>query len=422
MTMITLVLISLLSCAASYSNALRPPISGKLDVHHNPEYRAHGPSQYMQTLRKYGITPTNPQALPVHEIISPEGRILRRDINLGLVPTTFFESSALYQSPITIGGGLGEKTFSLLLDTGSPDLWVFSTLLPPDLQGNHTLYDPAESITAVPLNGESFQIVYGAGPVSGLVFNDTINIGGIVFESLAIGAANFVGQFIFNSPLDGLIGLSLAADTIAPGVTPTILQSLLQNPEFQQPVFTCLLTRPSEPPGFFTFGYINETLSQPGVQFTEVPTIAAQAPGFWNLVSDYAILNGNLIPRPGNQAFIDTGTPGILLESGLVAEIYGLLNGYFNVTLQSWVFPPNVTNFPSLTLPIGNTNITLTPPDFALGTTDTGLISGSIQEKGDSGPDIFGTSWLNNVYAVFDLGLTGPGIVRIGVVPRAEID
>ena len=94
------------------------------------------------------------------------------------------------------------------------------------------------------------------------------------------------------------------------------------------------------------------------------------------------------------------------------------LGGHFNVTLQIWVFPDNTTQFPTLTLPVGDQNITLTPPDFVGGTPDSGFIPGSIQEIGDLNFDIFGDSWLNNVYAVFDLGMTGPGILRFGVVPR----
>jgi hypothetical protein len=66
-----------------------------------------------------------------------------------------------------------------------------------------------------------------------------------------------------------------------------------------------------------------------------------------------------------------------------INEIETKLNGAFNVTLQSWIFLPNVTNFPSLTLPVGGINInTLEAQDFASGTTDTGFMFGSIQERG----------------------------------------
>ena len=419
--MIILILLSLVNCAFSLANQSPPPTLGKIDVLHNPSYRAHRPSQYVRTLLKYGITPTHPDALPVHELVSPDGRILHRDINLGLVPASFIQSEAFYISPLTIGEGSQARKFNLQFDTGSPDLWVFSTLLPHGQRGDHVLYDPDKSNSSVPLH-KTFNITYDDGSgASGLVFEDTVNLGGIVIKNQAVEAANQTESFLdFDS--DGLLGLDLEPNTIAPGIVPTTLQNLIQNPAFQQPVFTALLTRASEPPGFFTFGYINDTLSAPGVQFVDLVTIAAQAPGSWEFESEYAVLDGKTISRQGNTAIADSGTTGILLEDGLVREVYRLLGGHFDSRMQGWVFPANTTQFPTLTLPAGDINVTLTPPDFSIGPPDSGFLSGSLQERGDSNFDIFGTSWLNNIYAVFDLGLTGPGNTRFGLALRDPID
>ena len=401
----------------SLVNALSPSTLGKVDALHNPSYRFHRSSNYIRTLLKYGITPTHPDSLPVHELISSDGRILRNDVNLGLVPASFIQAEGFYQSPVSIGEGPDSTTFILDLDTGSSDLWVFSTLLPSDQRGNHTLYDPTKSNSSVPL-GKTWNITYldGSG-ANGFAFSDTVNLGGMIIKNQAVEAANTTESFL-DCSCDGLLGLSLEPNQITPGVVPTIVQNLLQNPEFKQPVFTALLTRASEPPGFYTFGFINDTLSKPGVKFTDIVTIAAQAPGEWEFSSEFAFLNGKRIDRPDNTAIADTGTTGILLNKELVGEIYKFLGGHFNVTLQVWVFPANTTQFPTLTLPAGDQNVTLTPADFVGGTPDSGFIPGSIQENGDLNFDIFGDSWLNNVYAVFDLGLTGPNILRFGVVPR----
>ena len=226
----------------------------------------------------------------------------------------------------------------------------------------------------------------------------------------AVETVTYASESNLERSYDGLLGLSLEPNTITPGIVSTTVQNLLQNPAFKQPVFTCLLTRASEAPGFFTFGYINDTLSKPGIQFTDVITIASQSPGSWTFISEYVVLNGKRIPRPANSAVADTGTTGILLEGGLVREVYNLLGGHYNVTLQNWVFPANATNYPTVTLPAGDHNVKLTPPDFAIGPPDSGWLYGSLQDRGDMTYDIFGDSWLNNIYAVFDLGMTGSGL------------
>ena len=401
----------------SLVTALSPSTISKVDSLHNPSYRFHRSSQYIRTLLKYKITPTHPDSLPVQELISKEGRVLRKDVNLGLVPASFIQAEGFYQSQVTIGEGSDSRTFILDFDTGSADLWVFSTLLPSGQRGNHTLYNPAKSNTSVPL-GKTWNITYlDTSGASGLAFSDTLSLGGLIVKNQAVEAANATESFS-DCSCDGLLGLNVGTNQITPGVVPTTIQNLIQNPSFEQPVFTALLTRASEPPGFYTFGYINDTLSQPGVQFTNIVTIAAQAPGSWEFLSEYAFLNGKMIARPGNTAIADSGTTGILLDSGLVREIYELLGGHFNVTFQVWVYPENTTQFPALTLPAGDNNVTLTPADFVGGTADSGFIPGSIQENGNINVDIFGDSWLNNVYAVFDLGMTGPGMLRFGIVPR----
>src|SRR3981189_2724464 len=67
---------------------------------------------------------------------------------------TDHKQGVFYTCPVTIGEGAGAKTPRLNFDTGSPDLWVFSTLMPPAEKaiGSHTFYDPASSTTAKALN------------------------------------------------------------------------------------------------------------------------------------------------------------------------------------------------------------------------------------------------------------------------------
>jgi hypothetical protein len=125
--------------------------------------------------------------------------------------------------------------------------------------------------------------------------------------------------------------------------------------------------------------------------------------------------------RPGNVAIVDTTCPTILLNSSLTEEIYKTIPGSnYSKLDQGWIFPNTTNTFPNLTLPVGSTEITLQhPSDFSIGPAETdGFLFGSIQSNGNLGLDVFGVPWLNNVYAVFDLGMAGVGRFRLGVAQR----
>jgi len=133
---------------------------GKVVVRRNPQYyAAHGPSEYVRTMMKYNIAPTHPGGLPYQEIVSPEGRLLRRDVSLGLVGASLTPDSQGYKSPVTVGEGDHATTFELCFDTGSPIFWLFSDIADESLNATNSLY-PLNSTTAK-ATGEQFNITYG---------------------------------------------------------------------------------------------------------------------------------------------------------------------------------------------------------------------------------------------------------------------
>ena len=67
-----------------------------------------------------------------------------------------------YLSPVTIGG----QTMNMDFDSGSSDLWVFSSQLSKAEQTGHTVFDIAKSTTFKMLKGQSYSISYGDGSFS----------------------------------------------------------------------------------------------------------------------------------------------------------------------------------------------------------------------------------------------------------------
>ena len=398
--------------------ATAPSSLAKVDVAVNPSYRFK--DGYLRSLLKFNIISSESLSSAEHEITSHEAKLHRRDANSSLPLLTGVSADGFYHTQITIGEGEVVQTFNMDFDTGTSDFWVLSTLLPQDDRGRHNLYDPSASNSSVLLSGQTWADGFqGTTEVGGVVFSDTVNFGGVVVTNQVVQAASQAIPALINGSRDGLVGLGLGNSSITPGPFPSIIENLRNHP-LQQPVFTCLLTRPSEVNGFYTFGFIDDTFRKSGIQFTDVITNDANTTGQWAVKSEYAVLNDNRIERQGNAAVVDTGTPGILLEESMVKDIYALLNGKFDNNSQTWIFPINNTNFPTLTLPVGLTNVTLTPADFAIGQPDdSGFVVGSIQTRRSLSFDVFGHPWMNNIYAVFDLGLTGPGIARFGLVLRS---
>jgi hypothetical protein len=372
-------------------------------------------------MMKYNIAPTHPGALPYHEIVSPEGGLLRRDVSLGLIGASLSPDSQGYTSPVTVGEGDDAKTFELSFDTGSPLVWLFSDITDQSLNSTNSLYTPLNSTTATP-TGEPFNITYGGGfNAFGILFNDTISIGDITIYDQTIGAdfrasSSLCNPDICNFTLDGfqgLLGLSLDSNN---DFLSNLFFGQSQHPTL--PVFTTSLTRLDEPDGFFTFGYIEDQLvGNNTIQYTPV----IEEVGGWVVTSPYAVINGFQIDTPGNQVLIDTGTTQILVPDELLPTIYEPLNGVYNVSLQSWVIPANFTNsqLPTIVLPVGEWNVTLAPQDILYTPVDEWII-GAIQSSGDSPLSIFGDFWLRNVYAIFNLGISGNNVnATFGFVPRA---
>jgi hypothetical protein len=111
-----------------------------------------------------------------------------------------------YTIDVTIGG----QTLRLDADTGSSDLWVFSTELTGVSLSGHQVYDPTKSSTAKIVQGATWKISYGDGSsASGNVYADTVKIGTVSIPNQQVELAQQASsQFVQGQGSDGLIGLA----------------------------------------------------------------------------------------------------------------------------------------------------------------------------------------------------------------------
>jgi len=398
------------------------PQPGKISVRSLP--RPNGIAEYHKALRKYDLKREKLMQ------ISPRrpNSFRRRQSSNPIEMATLDPAGANYCSPITVGEGENAQTFNVQFDTGIGDFWLFSNLLNTgQLQGNitHNVYDPLNSSTAVSTE-QSFSIRYTTGNITGVVFNDTVTVAGIQVknQNIMLPVSTFSDFDPQNFYCDGVFGLwDLGPTDIQPlGNHPPVLQALLFGDSSpKEKIFTVFLTRPGEPPGFYTFGTVEQSVVGNNT-ITFVDSDPSWRP-FWVVPVSEFFVNDKAIPYPHSAsgiALVDSGTSMVLAPDNFLQEIYPPLGGFFDNTTQLWLFPANVSeaDLPKITLPAGGLNVTLAATDLVFDTHSVpGFVIGGIQSSGDLSA-IYGDVWLRNVYAVFQLGLTRKSISKIGLVPR----
>lgn len=141
----------------------------------------------------------------------------------GQVTATPEQYDTEYLCPVTAGG----QTLNLDFDTGSADLWVYSSLQPTSQTTGHSIYNPSKSSTSKALSGYTWKISYGDGSgASGSVYADTVSVGGTTVTSQAVEAAKSVSaQFQSDTDNDGLLGLAFSSINTGKSFIDHIFQS-----------------------------------------------------------------------------------------------------------------------------------------------------------------------------------------------------
>lgn len=167
----------------------------------------------------------------------------------GSVTATPQQYDQAYLCPVT----LGASTLNLDFDTGSADLWAFSTFTPSSQSAGHSKYQPGPS--AKRLKGETWAITYGdQSGASGIVYSDKVVVGGVTATSQAVEAATSVSSsFTQNVGSDGLLGLAFSSiNQASPRQQTTFFDTVA--PTLAKRLFTADLKAGT--PGSYTFGYV----------------------------------------------------------------------------------------------------------------------------------------------------------------------
>ncbi len=220
--------------------ALPPRIglpAGSFSVHqvrNNKFAGRHGPLALAKAYNKFGAQMPDDLSAAVARITAELG-LERR--STGSATTTPEQYDSEYLTPVSIG--TPAQVLNLDFDTGSSDLWVFSSELPKSSINGQAIYTPSKSSTSKKLKGASWSISYGDGSSSsGDVYNDVVTVGGLKVSSQAVETAKTVSsEFSQDGSNDGLLGLAFSSiNTVSPSQQNTFFDNAAAN--LDSPLFT----------------------------------------------------------------------------------------------------------------------------------------------------------------------------------------
>ncbi|KAI9781567.1 MAG: Type I transmembrane sorting receptor [Peltula sp. TS41687] len=342
-----------------------------------------GPSALAKAYRKYGV----PVPHQLAKAATNDGRV-------SAVPVEF---DVQYLCPVTIGSN---QSVMLNFDTGSADLWVFSSRLPTAAQQGHGVFNPTKSSTFKYLAGNTWNITYADGSgASGIVGTDTVAVGGTSVQSQAVELADQVSDQFASSQGDGLLGLSFSIiNTVRPQRQVTFFDTAKAT--LSAPLFTADLRRQS--PGSYDFGYIDKAKYKGPITYTPVNS----GRGFWEFTSSgFKVGNGSFQSR-SIVGIADTGTTLLIIDDFIASSYYSTIRGaYLDDSIGGYIFPCSA-RLPDFTFGIGNQRAVIsgTYINFAPADTEGTVCFGGIQPRGNLPFTIWGDIMFKAQFVVFDGG------------------
>jgi hypothetical protein len=308
--------------------------------------------------------------------------------------------NAQYYGPITIGTPPG-KTFQVIFDTGSSNLWVPSKqctncgLFKPK-------YDHSKSSTYI-ANGTEFKIEYGSGPVAGFFSQDSVEVGSATVRNVlfaevtdvsGLGLAFKVGKF------DGILGM--AWPRISVNGVPTVFGLMVEQGLVDQPVFTFYLTSDGTD-GEMDIGGIDTAHYTGAISY--VPLISED---YWSIKLDSLTLAGSSTPlTAARKAIVDTGTSLLGGPSQDVKAIAALVGASPLSNTGEYTVPcSKVGALPTLNINLGGNIYSLKGEDYVINSGTTCLLGMvGLDVPAPAGPLwILGDVFIRQYFTVFDWG------------------
>ncbi|OQD73833.1 hypothetical protein PENDEC_c013G02454 [Penicillium decumbens] len=288
--------------------------------------------------------------------------------------------------------GSQKEEMWLVLDTGSPSSWVFSSSCTDSVCTSHHTWDKTQSSTYIS-NGSAYSVGYGSGTVHGDLGQDTMSIAGMDV-TFTFGSASAADKAFASYPIDGILGLGRSQT--AGWSIPSFMDVVAANGMLGSNIVGFSLSRASDNPkdGEVNFGDVDTTKFDGKISYT------ATNQATWTIPLDDVYVNGQACGFTGKSATIDTGTTYFLIPPADAATLFARIPGS-SKSGENYIIPCDSTA--TLQLEFSGIKYSIEPEDY-IGATSTGGCVSTIVGHESDGPNtwLVGDVFLKNVYAVFD--------------------
>ncbi|KAK1834500.1 aspartic peptidase domain-containing protein [Podospora conica] len=373
-------------------------VKAKRNEHYNPN----GPAQYAKALTKWG-----------GKVPKGLARYVANKGQVSSVEAVPFRDDREYIS--SVGFGTPPQYLPVDLDTGSADVWIYSSETRLDDLGNHTRWTPENSTTAVPINASTWSIQYGDQSYAyGTAWKETITLGGLTIPDAVVESALDVSPSLAEDPmLGGIFGLAPGLGSEVIPSHPTVLDTLL--PLLERPLFTADLRYHAH--STYTFGHIDPAAHKGAIHY--IPLVPGAE--FWEI--NY---NGFNVGSDTNwflsrwDAIVDTGTSLLLLQDDIVRLYYAQIpQARYNASWGIWEFPCATTRrLPDFKMGFGkwHTAVPGRYMNYTVLDPAAGTCMGGLQSSMGSSFGIIGDIFLKAVFVVFDVAGK-----RVGFADKAAV-
>ncbi|KAI1245804.1 hypothetical protein MGN70_012698 [Eutypa lata] len=251
-----------------------------------------------------------------------------------------------YYAEVSIG--TPGQTVSLVLDTGSSDVWVLdsdanlctSARLQESLGGGCiATFDPSSSSSYTALDDEPFEINYldGSG-ANGTYFEDSLTVGGTTIQSLQMGLAT---RSTINS---GLMGVGYSANVASQDGYENIIDLLQDQDLIAIKAYSLWLNDYASETGTIMFGgidtekYIGELTAVPVIPDSDTDIYTSFTVTLSSLIVNYTDADPFTAVSQAIPVILDSGTTLSYLPSRIADNIYEELGAVDDTSYTGLVY------------------------------------------------------------------------------------
>ncbi|KAJ3882653.1 aspartyl protease [Lentinula edodes] len=372
---------------------------------------------------KYGFPTTGSGSSKKRNGASISARFGKRASSAG-ISITDQDDDASYFATLSIG--TPGQSMSVVLDTGSSDLWVTGSGCQscdgqtPTFDSSKSSSFKSSSSSSSSSKGGQTTIQYGSGAVAGALAQETVELGGFTVQGQTFLLADELTSGLLDGPVSGIMGLGFEA--IASTDSTPFWQALVNAGDLSSPEMSFWLARESStsstttvdgdtevPGGVFTLGGTNTSLFSGNVEFLDTQG----TPSFWLLNMNALTVQSESVSLGSSSQLsaIDTGTTLIGGPTDAVQNFYSSIEGSSTVEGQQGFFSFPCSTSLNTTISFGGTAWPISSADMNLGPVSKdssdclgGIfdlsLGSNIPENSGNPTWVVGDVFLKNVYTV----------------------